>query len=247
MKRSREPSTARWSIAGWCISPSRPDVAQPEAGRRRHVDLDRGEGPAPPQHVLEVELHLGRVEGGLALLDVALVARPLDGFLQDAPRPRPSPRARRGTPRDGSRPRSSDARRGRERRRPRSPSRRSGRARPRPGRARRRCGRRPGPWCAPGSGRSGCRERSFRCRRENSAQRTGQLAVGALLEWKRWQWPGQFMALMPSSSPSSEPAIQIHVVVELVVVARGLVEIVPEELRGDDLLVAVLRIERAAS
>ena len=45
--------------------------------------------PGPAEHVLEVGLDLRRVEGGLAVLDAALEARPLDrldqGLLGDVP------------------------------------------------------------------------------------------------------------------------------------------------------------------
>ncbi len=56
-----------------------PHVAQAESARHRHVDLDRREGPGAAEHVPEIGLDLRRVEGGLAGLDPAMEARAFDG------------------------------------------------------------------------------------------------------------------------------------------------------------------------
>ena len=178
------------------------DVAEPEAPGHGHVDLDRRERPGAAEHVAEVALDLGRVEGGLARLDAALVAGAPHRLDQRLLGLVPVGRVAEellGPGRDGD----PHAREPERADRPRPSSRRSGGPRPRPGRARSRCARRPAPWRARARGRSACR-----CARCGGAARTrpgGAAARGrsACAARRCWQWPGQFIGLTPSSSPSS--------------------------------------------
>ena len=66
MKRSSEPSTARWIITGVASLPSGRDVAEVEALGHGAVDLHRGERPRALEHVAEVEADLRAVERALA-------------------------------------------------------------------------------------------------------------------------------------------------------------------------------------
>ena len=99
MKRSSEPSTARCSIAGLVLAAVAADVAQPKRPGIAMSIWIVDERPGAAEHVVEVELDLRAVEGGLARLDRALEAGALDGR-RSAPARRASQSA--GSPRKRS-------------------------------------------------------------------------------------------------------------------------------------------------
>ena len=66
MKRSSEPSMARWMSTGWRLRAVRVGVLEREALGELVVELHRAELPRAPQEVLHLEVDLGRVEGALA-------------------------------------------------------------------------------------------------------------------------------------------------------------------------------------
>ena len=66
MKRSSEPSMARWISTGWRSPPLGVGVLELEALGQLVVELDRAELPRAPHEVLDLEVDLGRVEGALA-------------------------------------------------------------------------------------------------------------------------------------------------------------------------------------
>ena len=93
MKRSSEPSSARWMTTGWCSSLSAPTYVRPKRDGHLVVELDRAHLPGAAERVGHVQVDLRAVEGALALAD-----RVLEVVALRAParaRPRRGPTARR--------------------------------------------------------------------------------------------------------------------------------------------------------
>ena len=81
MKRSSEPSSARWMTTGECSRLSAPMYVRPNCVRHLVVELDRPHLPASAEDVRHVEVDLRAVERPLARRDDVLQAVPLQrGF-----------------------------------------------------------------------------------------------------------------------------------------------------------------------